>query len=413
MTNQLQISQRIDSIDILRGITILVMLFVNDVAGVIGTPGWMKHFPAGTDGMTFVDVVFPAFLFIVGMSLPFAMGRRFEKGDTAWQIWKHILIRTLGLLVIGVLMVNSETIAKNEILNPHLWTLLMYVGVILVWNQKPREKGPKYKTMTIIQVGGVILLVIMALLYRGNQETGLIQLRTQWWGILGLIGWAYLVACFVYLLLKNNLAGLVGVVGLLYCVFMADKAGYFANLTWLNSWLNIGAVLGSHPAIVISGVIMGIILKPDSFIKTHKDRNRWAFLYGLGLSIAAILLHSLNDIHKIFIIDKNMATPSWCLLSSAFTIWIWIAIYWLVDVRKWNSWTMIVKPAGANALFAYILAPIFYSLFELFALILNGFNFYSELGNNFAIGFWRSLIFAFCMTWLAGGFRHVGIKLKL
>jgi len=402
MTDKNNTSQRIESIDILRGITILVMLFVNDVAGVIGTPKWMKHFPPGTDGMTFVDVVFPAFLFIVGMSLPFAMGRRLERGETSWKIWKHILIRTLGLLVIGVFMVNSETISETGILNPHLWTLLMYIGVILVWNKIPGEKGSKRNLMTIIQIVGGIILLIMALLYRGNQETGLIQLRTQWWGILGLIGWAYLVACIAYLLLKNNLAGLVGVVGLLYCVFMADKAGYFANLTWLNSWINIGSVLGSHSAIVISGVILGIVLKSSSLLKTHNNRIRWAFLYGLGL-----------DVHKIFIFDKNMATPAWCLLSSAIIIWIWVVIYWLVDVRKWNRWTMVVEPAGNNALFAYILAPIFYALFELLAILFNGFNFYSELGSSFAIGFWRSLIFAFCMTWLAGGFRHIGVRLKL
>ncbi len=53
-------TERIDSIDALRGITILVMLFVNDVAGVRGTPAWMKHVSLpDADGMTFVDVVFP------------------------------------------------------------------------------------------------------------------------------------------------------------------------------------------------------------------------------------------------------------------------------------------------------------------------------------------------------------------
>jgi len=49
---------RIVSIDILRGITILVMIFVNDVAGGVGTPAWMKHIsPPLADGMTFVDWV--------------------------------------------------------------------------------------------------------------------------------------------------------------------------------------------------------------------------------------------------------------------------------------------------------------------------------------------------------------------
>ena len=64
--------QRILSIDAFRGLTILVMVFVNQLAGVSGVPQWARHMKADADAMSFVDVVFPAFLFIVGMSIPFA-----------------------------------------------------------------------------------------------------------------------------------------------------------------------------------------------------------------------------------------------------------------------------------------------------------------------------------------------------
>ena len=56
--------QRILSIDTFRGITILIMVFVNELAGIRDIPQWMKHMPADADAMTFVDVVFPAFLLI-------------------------------------------------------------------------------------------------------------------------------------------------------------------------------------------------------------------------------------------------------------------------------------------------------------------------------------------------------------
>ena len=72
-------SNRILSIDIFRGLTIFLMVFVNDLAGVSDIPAWMKHVPADFDGMTFVDVVFPAFLFIVGMAVPFAVKNRLER----------------------------------------------------------------------------------------------------------------------------------------------------------------------------------------------------------------------------------------------------------------------------------------------------------------------------------------------
>ena len=79
-------NQRIISIDALRGITIFVMIFVNELASIKEVPQWMRHMPADADAMTFVDVVFPAFLFIVGMSIPFAFNARLLKGDSAKTI---------------------------------------------------------------------------------------------------------------------------------------------------------------------------------------------------------------------------------------------------------------------------------------------------------------------------------------
>ncbi|MBZ0255255.1 DUF5009 domain-containing protein, partial [bacterium] len=112
---------RIVSIDVLRGLIILVMIFVNDVVGVHGSPAWMKHMPSQQDGMTFVDLVFPAFLFIVGMSIPYAIGGRLDRGESIIAILKHIAIRTFGLLCIGVYMVNTETIADGGSWASSLW----------------------------------------------------------------------------------------------------------------------------------------------------------------------------------------------------------------------------------------------------------------------------------------------------
>ena len=70
-----QKTARILSIDALRGIVMFTMIFVNDLAGVSPTliPWWMRHFKADGNGMTIVDLVFPAFLFLVGMSIPSAL----------------------------------------------------------------------------------------------------------------------------------------------------------------------------------------------------------------------------------------------------------------------------------------------------------------------------------------------------
>ncbi len=404
---------RIESIDVGRGIAILMMLFVNDIAGVNGIPTWMKHTPRGVDGLTFVDLVFPAFLFIVGMSLPFAIRRRLERGDTMWQIWKHILIRTIGLLVIGVFMVNSDSISDKGPLNPHMWTLLMYTGVILVWNVPLQGPGLKRNIMLKLRIVGVFLLAVLALLYRGKEISGFFQMRTQWWGILGLIGWAYIVSCIFYIPLRRQKAGLVAAMTILYCIYMADVGGGLAFLSWIKPVINISYMLGSHSAIVISGALLGLILTPDSPVQGYKARIRWAIIYGLGLALGGLLLHSLHDIHEMFLINKILGTPPWCLLSSAIFAWIWVIVYWLIDVRRWKRWAVIVKSAGANALFAFILAPIFYSIFALLAQAFGGFDFFAELGNNFAIGFWRALVFSFGLIWLTGILPRAGVWLKL
>ena len=153
-------TQRILSIDLFRGITMLTMIFVNDVAGVSGVPAWMEHAAANADAMTFVDVVFPAFLFIVGMSVPFAINSRLAKGDSFWKLQGHIAWRTIGLLVLGVFMVNAED-GYNEAamgMNINLWSLLFYACVILIWNVYPFKKKLLIYGLQFIGAAGLLWL---------------------------------------------------------------------------------------------------------------------------------------------------------------------------------------------------------------------------------------------------------------
>ncbi len=439
---------RLASIDAIRGFTILAMIFVNDVAGVRGAPAWMKHIqPASADGMTFVDVVFPAFLFIVGMSIPFALERRFQVGDSLSRIWGHILVRTLSLLLIGVFMVNTEVISSDGPLHPSLWTLLMYLGVILVWvmpsgrgavrgfrtitrrghSNAGRPESERGRTLVIgrggllldrsfllgLRIAGIVLLVVLALLYRGGEGGGLIEMRTYWWGILGLIGWAYVTACAVYLLFRRNVAALVGAMALLYCLYAAHAGGAFEGLSWLTQWVNLGSTIGSHSALVVSGVILGVMLFPANAERSHRDVLRRAFVFSLGLAAAAYLLHGAADIHRMFIINKIYATPPWSLWCAAITIWVWIPAYWLLDVRKDRRWSALLEHSGQNALLAYILAPIFYALFAFTAATLAVSNAYARLGASYLPGLLRGVAFAVAIVWMAAWLRRRGYILKL
>src|ERR1035438_2111366 len=113
---------RIRSIDIFRGLTMLVMIFVNDVAGVKGLPWWTYHMGPGKNGMTYVDVVFPAFLFIVGLSIPLAIRKRLEHGDSMPRLWGHILMRSVSLVVLGLVLANAGSSDPHATgLPPGVW----------------------------------------------------------------------------------------------------------------------------------------------------------------------------------------------------------------------------------------------------------------------------------------------------
>src|SRR6516164_8182321 len=98
---------RVASVDALRGLTILLMVFVNDLGRA--APSWLHHIrPPNADGMTVADVVFPWFLFIVGVSIPLALERNRGLGVPGWKQLVHILLRTAGLLMMGVIVLNNE-----------------------------------------------------------------------------------------------------------------------------------------------------------------------------------------------------------------------------------------------------------------------------------------------------------------
>src|SRR5580692_2957128 len=99
--------ERIASVDALRGLTILLMVFVNDLGRA--APSWLHHIqPPDADGMTLADVVFPTFLFLVGMSIPLAFERARAAGTSWLSQLGHILVRTAGLLLMGVIELNVE-----------------------------------------------------------------------------------------------------------------------------------------------------------------------------------------------------------------------------------------------------------------------------------------------------------------
>lgn len=371
--------ERIASVDTLRGMVILLMVFVNDLGP--GAPTWMHHIqPPDADGMTLADLVFPAFLFIVGISIPLAIERSLQLGKSRMQIMFHITIRTVGLLVMGLVGVNKS--AEVNLPGP-LWGVLSYIAIILAWCILPKAKGTARNILIGLKTIGVVGLVALLTIYRSAPvETDVLflgpvenwtWLRTQWWGILGLIGWAYLTASVLYLILRQRREWLMGAMSVLFVVRLsfADQ-GLFSRIgdkPWLEpvrpfltlvqqvvefvgGYIDLGGATGSLAAISVAGSLLGTILIGPQVLADHRARIRWALVFALGLFIGGLVFDSFAGINKI------AATPTWCLWCASLTCLVWTAVYRVMDVAGWNWWAIVARPAGANPLIAYLLHPI-------------------------------------------------------
>lgn len=384
--------QRILSIDALRGITILLMVFVNELAGMRDIPVWMKHMPADADAMSFVDVVFPAFLFIVGMSIPFAINNRLAKGKFM-QLQQHILFRTLGLFVLGFFLVNAEG-GYDEALMPlsiHLWMLLVFVCAILIWKVYYTENKTLIYTLRAI---GIIGLIILAFIYKGENGA---SITPRWWGILGLIGWAYLYSCIFYQLCKGNkylLTALIAVCVAFYAIGSMESVKDSTSLYWISAQKGNAA----HTSIVLSGIVLTLIFFDETKPVTIKTRFIQAFVFTVLLFTAGYFLRPYFKISKIH------ATPTWCLYSAGFCCIIFAFLYWLIDMKKNKRWTNFLKPAASNPLLTYIIPDIIYFLTALLGI--------SLLPDSLSYG-WIGIIWSFVFAFLVLGIAALLTKWKL
>lgn len=394
-------ASRVLSIDVFRGIIIFTMVFVNELAGVADIPLWMKHLPADIDGMTFVDLVFPAFLFIVGMSIPFAVQARANKGDSALAIFKHIALRSLGLMVIGVFMVNTESgydAAAMSISMP-LWTLLMFISVLLIWSSYP--KGISSAIAFGAKLIGVAGLVALWWLYKGPNDTGM---TTQWWGILGLIGWAYLIAGTLFLVTRQFAASATQFFTLVFAALALIGLFFALDKTELSSVPVLQTLAGAngnhtHAAIVLAGVILSQLFYLPNFA-AGKFKHYLIFTGLVG--VLAFASWQVSPISKIW------ATPSWALFSVFFCCLIFGAVYWLVDVKRQRGWTKFFEPSATNPLLVYILPYIVLSLCGIF-----GFYLRPEIFNAGVAGIVWSLFFACAMMGIGALLTRMGLRVKL
>jgi heparan-alpha-glucosaminide N-acetyltransferase len=366
---------RIGSIDIFRGLTILVMIFVNDVGEVKGLPWWSRHAPPGANFMTYVDMVYPAFLFIVGMSIPLAMRRR-KTSESNAKVLSHILLRSIGLIVLGIFLANLYNVDPHlSGINSTLWRLLGFAGIFLLWNVYPKNEGRKtfYRALKIL--GAVTLAVMLALFRRKTQSGEVAWLDFSYWEILGLIGCAYLGVSILYLLLERKTWTLVVALVVLNAMNALSVAG---KLGFIEPVLRYSRFDAGFCAIAMAGVVATRIFFDRNMSRSFRDTAMRASGYGALLFAAGLALVPLG-------ISKLGDTPTWGLFSASACTFLFLALYWIADVKHQTSWAAFVKPAGSNTLTTYLLPDVWYVIPFLAAL--------GDHWNAGAAGVIRSFVF--------------------
>lgn len=389
--------QRILTIDIMRGLTLFLMLFVNDLYAK-GAPAWLSHRPANYNGMGLADWVFPGFLFMVGMAVPYAIQSRIKKGDSTLQIIFHILVRTLSLLFIGVLMVNIERINPELTgMSKNLWAMLAYVCLFLIWNLYGNLK-PIY--VTILKTIGIIGMLALLAIYRAGTPEDVMWIRTSWWGILGLIGWGYLVTSLVYLALKENIFA-IALVGL---AFVALNISSQLNLlTFLNPVKPVFGVIinGNVPSIVMAGLFFSLLLR--------RLKGDYKHFIAIATGVGILFLAMGFILRNWFILSKIMATPSWAMVCNGISVLVFVLLFVLIDIWGKKGWTKVFKPAGQNSLTTYLAPNLLY-----YSIALSGFPFlfykHSEHSMVVILG---SIVWALLMIGFAALLSKIGICLKL
>lgn len=331
---------RLLSVDVFRAVTMFFMIFVNELSGSEGIPGWIDHVDSEVDGMGFADTIFPAFLFIVGLSIPLAMEHKWQKGATFIQIILHVLYRAFALLLMGVYQVNMDSYDKQNWFPRPLWAILATLSFFMIWlNYKPTV-NKVIKTALI--VAGYAMLVILALIYKGHpDEDGYTGMSVQWWGILGLIGWAYLVCTLVYLITKGNLKWMIA----------ATIAVFIFNITAHTIWdgFKLLAIYdGSNACLIMAGVVVSML-----YTRHADGANRFMAMGIIGGAVligAGLLIRPYSGgISKIY------STPAWVLICTGISILVYVLFIYMVDLKGRQNWFKIISAAGTATLTCYLI----------------------------------------------------------
>jgi predicted acyltransferase len=299
---------RLLSLDVFRGMTVALMIMVNN-------PGDWEHLYAPLEhaqwhGCTPTDLVFPFFLFIVGVSITYSL----SGAVPSRSVVSKIVVRSLKLFGLGLFLALF-----------------------------PKFNFETVRIMGVLQrIALVYLLASLLFLYLNPR-----QLCYTFGGIL-ISYWALMALVPVPGIGMANLAPETNLGAWLDRLILGQAHLYKAAKVWDPEGLT-----STLPAIAtgISGILAGVLLKQKDVL--IQDRLLWLFTAGLTLMALGWAWDSAG-----FPINKKIWTSSYVCWTSGLGSCFLAALYWLVDLKKYQFWTKPFVVYGVNAITVFFLSGL-------------------------------------------------------
>src|SRR6266567_6039083 len=304
---------RLLSLDLFRGATIAAMILVNN-AGDEPSAYWpLRH--AAWNGWTPTDLIFPFFLFIVGVAMAFSFRSRLDRGDSRAHLLKHVIWRGIALFAIGMFL----------------------------------NGFPNHYQLDHWRVFGVLQRIAVCYVI-----TALLELWTSWRAQIGIA-----VACLAGYWILMRFVPVPGFGIPTYDIPLLDLD---RNLVaWLDRKLLMGhlyegtrdpeGLISTIPAIATS--LLGLLT--GKWLKTQYA-PRVKTLGMIGAGVAAIIAGKVMDVW--FPINKKLWTSSYVVFVAGVALICLAFCYWIVDVRRHRGWTWPILVFGTNAIAAYVFSGL-------------------------------------------------------